>query len=173
MLVLVLALLIGGVDQIIKQVVRDSFSLHQSIPVIPGFFDLTYVRNTGAAWGMFGGQNALLISLSLLMLAAMVFFRRSFLSDTLVHRLALGCMVGGIVGNLLDRMRMGYVTDFLDFYIGPHHWPAFNVADTAICTGVGLYVISSMWADRCARRQALAAVEPAPPGMPTGPSAPS
>lgn len=171
MLVLVLALLIGGLDQITKQVVRDLFNLHQSIQVIPGFFDLTYVRNTGAAWGMFGGQNALLITLSLLMLAAMIFFRRSFLSDTLIHRVALGCMVGGIVGNLLDRMRMGYVTDFFDFYIGPHHWPAFNIADAAICTGVGLYVISSMWADRRARREALASAANAPADTPAVPPA--
>jgi signal peptidase II len=132
-------------DQVTKYVVRLTFAVGESRPVIQGFFDLTYVRNTGAAWGILGGQNVSLTILSIVMLAAILVFRRSFLSDTWEHRVALGLMVGGIVGNLMDRLRLGWVTDFLDFYWKRYHWPCFNVADAAICIGVGIYVLSAMW----------------------------
>ncbi len=148
MIALLVALFITFSDQFTKQLVRDGFFLGESRVVIEGFFNLTYVRNTGAAWGMFGGQNMWLSLLSIVMLIVMVIFRRSFLSDTLAHRLALGLMIGGIVGNLLDRMRLGYVTDFADFYIGSSHWPAFNIADSGICIGVGIYVITSLRASK-------------------------
>ncbi|HEY8240202.1 MAG TPA: signal peptidase II, partial [Kiritimatiellia bacterium] len=116
--------------------------------VIPGFFNLTFVTNTGAAWGIFGGQNHWLSAFSVVMLLVMVFFRRHFLNDTWDHKLALGLMIGGIIGNLLDRVRLGFVTDFLDFYIGQSHFPAFNIADSAICVGVGIYIISAFWASK-------------------------
>lgn len=142
---LCLSLLIVVLDQLTKWLVRVEFPLGHSIPVIPGLFNLTYVRNTGAAWGIMGGLNGWLAVLSIVMLVVIVVFRRSFLSDVPVHRMALGCMVGGIVGNLLDRVRLDYVVDFLDFHAAGHHFPAFNVADSAICVGVGLYVLSSFW----------------------------
>jgi len=148
MIPLLVAIFITVSDQLTKQLVRDGFSLGESRAVIEGFFSLTYVRNTGAAWGMFGGQNMWLSLLSIVMLVVMVIFRRSFLSDTWEHRVALGLMIGGIIGNLLDRMRLGYVTDFLDIYIGNSHWPAFNIADSGICIGVGIYVVTSLWASR-------------------------
>ncbi|HMP76757.1 MAG TPA: signal peptidase II [Kiritimatiellia bacterium] len=145
MLPLVVAAVIALSDQWTKAVVRAGFALGESRPVIDGFFNLTYVRNTGAAWGIFGGQNTYLTILSIVMLVVMVCFRRSFLGDTWEHRLALGLMIGGIVGNLHDRIRLGWVTDFFDFYIRGWHWPAFNIADAAICTGVGIYIISAFW----------------------------
>ena len=130
-------------DQWTKLAVRRGFALGESVPVWPGFFHLTYLRNTGAAWGVLGGQNTALILLSIAMLALMLRYRRHFLADTASHRIALGLLLGGITGNLLDRVRLGYVVDFLDFFAGPHHWPAFNVADAAICCGVGLYLLTS------------------------------
>ena len=145
MLVLLLGLIIALLDQVTKYIIRLTFAVGESRPIIHGFFDLTYVRNTGAAWGILGGQNASLTILSIVMLAAILIFRRSFLSDTWEHRVALGLMVGGIVGNLLDRLRLGWVTDFLDFYWKSYHWPCFNVADAAICVGVGIYILSAMW----------------------------
>ena len=145
MQVLLLALAIALVDQVSKYVVRMTFAVGESRPLIQGLFDLTYVRNTGAAWGIMGGQNASLTILSVIMLAAILLFRRSFLSDTWEHRVALGLMVGGIVGNLMDRLRLGWVTDFLDVYWKGYHWPCFNVADAAICVGVGIYILSAMW----------------------------
>jgi signal peptidase II len=146
MLVLILGIAIAFFDQLTKHLVHLGFALGESRPVIPGFFDFTYVRNTGAAWGMLGGQNTALTILSIVMLVVMLVFRRSFLSDTWDHRVALGLMIGGIVGNLMDRMRFGYVVDFLDFHVGGYHWPAFNIADAAICIGVGIYILSALWA---------------------------
>lgn len=145
MLPLIVAILVAFIDQWTKALVRSSFVLGESRPILDGFFNLTYVRNTGAAWGMLGGQNTSLTILSIVMLAIMIVFRRSFLGDTWEHRLALGLMIGGIVGNLLDRVRLGWVTDFFDFYVKGWHWPAFNIADAAICTGVGIYIISAFW----------------------------
>ena len=145
MFALLVTILVTVADQWTKLVVRADYALGESRPVIEGFFSLTYVRNTGAAWGILGGQNTWLTVLSIVMLLLMVFFRRSFLSDTWEHRLALGLMLGGIVGNLMDRFRLGWVTDFFDFYIGSWHWPAFNIADAAICTGVGIYILSAFW----------------------------
>jgi signal peptidase II len=145
MLVLLLSVAIVILDQVTKHLITLKFFLGESIPVIPGFFDLAYVRNTGAAWGMLGGFNGLLVALSLAVLVVLIFFRRSFLTDSLIHRLALGLMLGGIVGNLLDRIRFQYVVDFLDFHWQTHHFPAFNVADSAICVGVALYMISAVF----------------------------
>jgi signal peptidase II len=145
MLPLVIAVAVALADQWTKAIVRATFALGESRPVIDGFFNLTYVRNTGAAWGMLGGQNTSLTFLSIAMLIVMLIFRRSFLGDTWEHRVALGLMIGGIVGNLLDRVRLGWVTDFFDFYIKNWHWPAFNIADAAICIGVGIYIVSAFW----------------------------
>jgi signal peptidase II len=149
MFVLILALVVVLLDQLTKLWVRASFVYGgDPQPVIPGFFNLVYVRNEGAAWGMFGGQMPLLIILSIVVLILLAVYHRKVLNPTLDHRIALGLMVGGICGNLIDRIRVGWVTDFLDFYIGSYHWPSFNVADSAICIAVGLYMLSSFWHTR-------------------------
>ncbi|MEI8205851.1 MAG: signal peptidase II [Kiritimatiellales bacterium] len=146
MLVLILGLIVVLLDQLTKLWVRASF-IYAGEPqaVIPGFFNLVYVRNEGAAWGMFGGQMPILILLSIVVLILLAVYHRKVLNPTLDHRIVFGLMVGGICGNLIDRIRVGWVTDFLDFYIGPYHWPSFNVADSAICIAVGLYMLSSLW----------------------------
>ena len=171
MLPLLLSFAIVLADQVIKLLVRDRFYPGETLPVVPGLFHLTYVRNTGAAWGMFGGLNGWLALLSVVMLLLIVVFRRSLLSDALSHRLALGLMIGGIAGNLLDRMRLCYVVDFMDFFWRGHHFPAFNVADAAICTGVGLYVATSfgLFAPRGAREPAQS---PPKEGTSPGPDVP-
>ena len=145
MRVWLLALLIAVADQASKQWVRDTFALGESHHIIEGLFQLTYVRNTGAAWGMLGGQNIWLAALSVVVLALMVIFRRTFLSNTWEHRLALGLLVGGILGNVCDRIKLGYVTDFLYFHWHAHYFPAFNIADSVICVGVFIYILSSFW----------------------------
>lgn len=121
---------------------RSEFYLGESRTIIEGFFSLTYVRNSGAAWGMLGEHTHILTIVSIVMLAAMVVFRRSFLDNSWSHRFALGLMVGGIVGNLMDRLRQNWVTDFFDVYYAGWHWPCFNIADAAICTGVGIYLLT-------------------------------
>ena len=141
---LLVAVLVALLDQVSKEWVRGGFALHESVPVIPGFFSLTYIRNTGAAWGLFRGQNLALALLALTMLVVLVVFRRRFLPPGRPHRIALGLLCGGIVGNLFDRLRLDYVTDFLDFHWQACHFPAFNVADAAICIGVGIYILGSL-----------------------------
>ena len=145
MVVVSLAYLIAVLDQLTKHLVRQSFFPGESLPILPDLFNLTYVRNTGAAWGLLGGLNGWLAVLSVAVLFLIVLFRRAFLTSALAHRLALGLMIGGICGNLIDRLKLAFVVDFLDFHWGLHHFPAFNVADAAICVGVGLYVVSSFW----------------------------
>ena len=143
---LLVALCIVLIDQASKEWVRGAFSLHDSIPVVPGFFNLTYIRNTGAAWGMFSGQNLALAVLAFAMLVLLVVFRRKLLPPGQPHRVALGLLCGGIAGNLFDRLRLDYVTDFLDFHVRTWHFPSFNVADSAICVGVGIDVLGTLFA---------------------------
>jgi len=154
MFVLLFSLGIIVLDQATKTLIKDilCFYPNQIVPVVPGVFNLTFVRNTGAAWGILGGLNGWLALLSVVVLLAIVIFRRSILTDSMGHRLALASMIGGIVGNLLDRVRLSFVVDFLDFHWSVHHFPSFNVADAAICVGVGLYMLSALNLDRLFRR---------------------
>lgn len=146
MLVLTLGLIIVLLDQLTKLWVRSALVCGgEPHPVIPGFFNLVFVRNPGAAWGMFGGQQVFLIALSFIILILLIIFRKRVLNPTFDHRVAFGLMIGGILGNLIDRIRVGWVTDFLDFEFGTYHFPSFNVADSAICVAVGLYMLSSLW----------------------------
>lgn len=149
MLVLILALVVVTFDQLTKLWVRSALICGgEPQAVIPGLFNLVYVRNEGAAWGMLGGQMPALILLSFVVLILLAIYHRKVLNPTIDHRIALGLMVGGICGNLIDRVRVGWVTDFLDFHIGAYHWPSFNVADSAICIAVGIYLLSSLWHTR-------------------------
>jgi signal peptidase II len=154
MLPLLLGIVIAFLDQLTKLLVTQRFFLYESFPVIPGLFNLRYIQNTGAAWGMFAGGHGWLATLSVVVLVGLVVFRRSFFSDGLVDRVAFGLIIGGIVGNFIDRVRLNYVVDFLDFHWRSHHFPAFNVADAAICVGVALYMSTQILV---ARRQRVAA----------------
>ena len=148
MLVLLLGLAVVLLDQLTKQWIRSAFTYGDSLPVIDGLFNLVYVRNDGAAWNILSGHGLILILISVAVLVLLLIYRRSFLEEQFSHKILLGLMVGGIVGNLIDRIRFGWVTDFLDFHIGAHHWPSFNVADSAICIAVGLYVITNIFSER-------------------------
>ncbi len=143
MLSFVICVAVTVLDQSTKQWILRHFILDEQVSVIPGFFNLTYLRNTGAAWGMLSGQNKWLIVLSIVVILALLIFRKSFIAETRLHAVSYGLMLGGIIGNVLDRIRYEWVIDFLDFYVGHYHWPSFNVADSAICTGVGLYMLST------------------------------
>lgn len=159
MLVLCLAFLVTLSDQVTKYLVKSNqhHLLSEPVPIVAGiFFDLKYVQNTGAAWGVLQGFNSLLIILSVVMLIVIVVFRRHFITHEWLDRIAMGLMIGGIAGNLIDRLRVGYVIDFLDFYISSFapHFPAFNVADSAICSGVGLYILSQIFTDKMGKQTA-------------------
>lgn len=131
-------------DQITKWLVVRAIAVDQPTVVIDGFFQLVNWRNTGAAWGMLQGYNGVLALVSVVTVVALILFRRSLgVGQSGLCAATIALIIGGIIGNLIDRVRVGSVIDFLDFYIGDHHWPAFNVADSAICIGVALYVIAS------------------------------
>ncbi|HSR87781.1 MAG TPA: signal peptidase II [Pontiella sp.] len=144
MLVLLLGLVVLIFDQLTKQAVRNHLVYGESRPIIEGFFNLVYVRNDGAAWNILSGYGIVLILISISVLVMLYVYRRSFLQEQLSHRILLGLLIGGIIGNLVDRIRFGWVTDFLDFQFGSYHYPSFNVADSAICIAIGLYVITNL-----------------------------
>jgi signal peptidase II len=136
-------------DQWTKGLVTRAFEVHQSRPVISGFFDLTYVQNSGAAFGLFASVDSSLKAIILNSVAILVFLIVSGYALRTSHRsvrlqLGFALILGGAVGNLMDRVRFSYVVDFLDFSISGHHWPAFNVADAAICIGVGLLFLDML-----------------------------
>jgi signal peptidase II len=127
-------------DQISKVYVDSSMHLHESIPVIEGLFSITYVRNPGAAFGFLADASPLFRSFFFAvatLLAIVLVLHYLWKSKVKEPRLtfALSLILSGAVGNLMDRVRLGEVIDFLDFYIGTAHWPAFNVADSAISMG--------------------------------------
>ncbi|MBM3945172.1 MAG: signal peptidase II [SAR202 cluster bacterium] len=125
-----------GLDQLTKYLVDANMRLGQSIPA-EGFFRLTYTTNSGTIFGLFPGQTLPLTILSVGAIAFLIYFYRTHPSPTLLMRAAIGVLLGGALGNLIDRLRHGAVIDFVD--VGP--WPIFNIADSAITIGIALIVI--------------------------------
>ena len=140
--VLCLGFGIAVLDQFTKYLAQSNIAYGDRIPIIPGFFNLSHIHNTGAAWGMLQGYNNWLVVLSSVMLVVLIVFRRHFFFDSRLSHVAAGCIFGGIVGNMVDRCRLGYVVDFLDFFLWGYSFPTFNIADSSICIGVGLHIIS-------------------------------
>jgi signal peptidase II len=151
MLIFIIGLVVVVLDQISKFWVRSSLYYGESIPVIDGFFNLVYVRNPGAAWGMFGDHTPVLIVLAVVIAVLVLVFRNQLFGAIKHRNWVLGLLLGGIFGNLIDRIRFRWVTDFLDFYVGPHHWPSFNVADSAICLAMALYLVMSYLNERAGK----------------------
>ena len=140
-----LALGVFVLDQVTKFLIvinlpTGTYGPPRHIEIIPGFFNLVHVGNTGAAWSLFAGKSTLLAMLALTTLAAIFLWRRSLGLRLLPLQISFGLLCGGIVGNLLDRLVYGHVIDFLDFHFGSYIYPTFNVADSGICVGVGIYV---------------------------------
>ncbi len=141
----VIAGLIVLVDQVTKALILKGLPLYSSIPVIPGFFSITHVQNPGGAFGLLAGQpsglrSALFILVSVLALGLVFYFYKTTPKTHPVLALGFALIFGGAVGNLVDRIRFGKVVDFLDFHIGNLHWPAFNVADSTISVGIGVFL---------------------------------
>ena len=145
---LLIALLIVVADQLTKIWVRSNLAIGQSLPDT-GFFQLTHVRNSGAVFGLFQGQSFALTIAASVVIAVVLFYvlfvsRRFAFLDSILGRSALGLVLGGSVGNLIDRLRFGYVTDFIDVGI----WPAFNIADSAVTVGVIVFACSLLFSAR-------------------------
>ena len=152
---LAVSLAVLFLDQWSKGLVTRTMEVHQSKTVIADVFDLTYVRNTGAAFGLFASVDSSVKAILLNSIAVVVFLIVSAYALRSSHKsvrlqVGLALILGGAVGNLLDRVRFGYVVDFLDFSISGHHWPAFNVADSAICIGVALLFLDMLGSDEAA-----------------------
>lgn len=150
---LAVAGLIVVLDQLTKLMIRRQFELYDSTAVIPNLFSLTRIHNTGAAFGLLDGvdlpfKTGLLAVVSLAALAGLVMFAVSLPE---IHRLARGgvaLVVGGAAGNLIDRLWLGYVVDFVDVYWGGWHFWAFNVADSAISVGMALIILDQLGVGR-------------------------
>lgn len=137
---IVCAAAIIALDQITKTVITEKLFMYGTYQVIAGFFNLVYVMNPGAAFGFLADmpelfRYAFFIGITLLAMGLIIFFVVKGENEPLIIIVSLALIFGGAVGNLIDRIRFGAVIDFLDFYIGSWHWPAFNVADSAITTG--------------------------------------
>ena len=144
-------LAVGGaiilLDQVTKLLVLHFLPLYSAMEVIPGFFNLVHVRNTGAAFSILAGANSawrqgLFIGLTLVVLAILLFAYGKLRPDDRWTRTAYALITGGALGNLIDRVRLGEVVDFLDCYVGALHWPAFNLADSAITVGALMLIVS-------------------------------
>ena len=136
-------------DRATKLVIIQTLRLGQGIPVIPGFFDIVFILNPGAAFGFLATlsdevRNPLFILISILAVVLIVFYHTRYLRSHRLVSLALALVLGGAVGNLIDRLYYGMVVDFLDVHAGPYHWPAFNVADSAISVGVSLMILDML-----------------------------
>jgi signal peptidase II len=139
------AAVIVFLDQITKVAIVKNFFLHESKPVIDGFFNIVYVMNPGAAFGFLASASEtfryiFFIGITVLVMALIIYYIVKSTSQNIIYVLSLTLIFGGAVGNLIDRIRFGAVVDFLDVYIGTAHWPAFNVADSAITVGAALMV---------------------------------
>ena len=130
-----------AVDQISKFALSSALPEYGSVPVINGFFNLVHVRNRGMAFGLMnqpghGLQFYFLVAATIGAIALLLFWFRKMKDQDRKITIGLGLILGGAIGNFIDRIRLGEVVDFLDFYAGSYHWPAFNAADTAITAGI-------------------------------------
>jgi signal peptidase II len=138
-------------DQLTKWLVRKEIRYGSEIPIIPGFFSLVHASNTGAAFSMLTGNNLffILLAIGALVFLAFILIRHHQTSDnrkrlTTLTQISIALLVSGILGNLVDRLMRGAVTDFLYFYIRQYSWPSFNVADSCICIAAGLLILGSL-----------------------------
>ena len=156
---IIVSLTVVVLDQITKAMVRPALALHESIEVIPGFLDLTRVHNTGAAFGMlnaleFPGKTVVLTAVATLALGGVAWYAATVPATDRLARIGVACILGGAIGNLIDRATAGYVLDFVDAsWRGWHFW-AFNVADAAISIGVVLMILDLLGLGRRASNPA-------------------
>lgn len=140
-------------DQLVKAAVRPRLDLFDSVEIIPGFFNLTRVHNTGAAFGLMNAINfpfkvAVMALIQAAALSGLAFYASRLAPDQRFSRIGLACVIGGAAGNLVDRVTAGYVLDFFDFYWQGWHFWAFNIADASITIGVALMILDLLGAER-------------------------
>ncbi len=129
-------------DQLSKWGIQSSIDLSESIEIIPNFFHITYVHNTGAAWSMLEGKMVFFYIITVLFLIGMVYFYRTLDKKDWISQIGVILMIAGALGNFIDRLFLQYVRDFLDFIILGYDFPIFNIADISLCVGVGCVLLS-------------------------------
>ena len=144
-------------DQLVKAWVTAVIPLYGSGSVVPGFFDLVNIRNRGAAFGFIEWQFWLFLAAAVLAGGVILWLTRAAERGSHLFVAGMGLILGGAAGNLLDRIRFRAVVDFLDFHVAGWHWPAFNVADIAICCGAFLACFTVLRSERRARKSAVSA----------------
>ena len=133
-------------DQVSKLLIMGTMPLHSTIEVIPGWFNITYVQNRGAAWSMLEGYSWLLLCFGVAAGICLLFFFRRWSEGFAERYCALALIEGGIIGNSIDRLWHGVVIDFIHLhYLDVYHYPVFNIADCAICIGVTLFILSNLF----------------------------
>jgi len=153
LLYLALSFLLFGMDRLSKNLVVSHLPLYESIPIVPDFFHLTHVANTGALFGLMAGMAApfrgiVFITIPVLAIVLILIFQYRSAECELPLQIGLSLILGGAMGNLYDRIVYGHVVDFLDFSLAGHHWPAFNLADSSICLGVFTLILDLLRHDR-------------------------
>ncbi|MBC2594160.1 signal peptidase II [Ruficoccus amylovorans] len=151
-LLLVVALLVLVVDQITKLIIVEwlpvgTYFVGSSLPpviVIPDFFYLVHITNKGAAWGMFEGYTLVLGLLGVVALYSIFHYRATLGLKRPLMQVAFGLLIGGIIGNMIDRFAYKHVVDFIDLHFGSYRYPSFNIADCGITIGVGLYILATI-----------------------------
>jgi len=141
-------LVVLGLDQLTKTLIVSSLSLYEQIEIIPGFFNLTHVTNRGAAFSMLAEVDSpwrhyFFVTISCIALVFLTIYWFQLRHNWPRQGLGIALIAGGALGNLVDRLRVGAVIDFIDIYWQGYHWPAFNIADSAICIGVGIFLYMS------------------------------
>lgn len=139
-----LGALVFAVDQLTKWAIARQIAPHESYPVLRPILSITHVQNPGAAFGLFAHQTPLFVGITLIILALAIIYRKRIAREPLPVRVGLALGLGGAMGNFADRVRTGYVVDFLELPF----WPVFNIADVAIVVGVGLLIWNTLSADR-------------------------
>ena len=145
----IILLVLLGLDQLSKHLIVSHLDLYEVRPLIPGLFNLVHVTNKGAAFSMFASVDSPLRHYFFVAVNSGAFLGLTIASwkmnaQHVLYRVSFAMIAAGAVGNLIDRLRFGAVIDFLDFYVGSFHWPAFNVADSAICVGVALLFVMNV-----------------------------
>ncbi|GIO26081.1 signal peptidase II [Ornithinibacillus bavariensis] len=140
----ILAVIVIAVDQFTKYLVVKNMELYEQIPIIDGFFSLTSHRNSGAAWGMLQGKMGFFYAITILVIVGVIYYLHKFGKENRLFAFALALILGGAIGNFIDRLLHQEVVDFFDFTIFGYDFPIFNIADSALTVGIILVIIATI-----------------------------